>query len=663
MGDGEAKIARMTDVDVGLPDFSAMTPEEVTRACEDAIAACDAGVDAIVATTDGERTFANTLGALEAATDGVGQASGRYAFMAYVADNGDVRDAARASEERIDKYFVDLSFREDLFAAINAYAGRGEALEGEEARLLEYELRDYRRNGFELPEGERAQVRALSDELVSLGVEFQKNISEWDDGILVTREDLSDLPDAFIDSLRREEVEGETRYRVSLDYPELFPFMGKARSSELRRELFSKEQVKGGDANVAVLERALAARQEMAALLGYDSWASYAHEVCMSKERDRVTAFLADLRERVSVKAEADLALMAEVKGGPVDIWDWRYCHDQLLQTRYAVDDFEVAQYFPLDACLKGLFAVCQRLLGVRFEARPDAPVWHEDVQAFDVYEADGDEAFARFYMDLFPRPNTFGHAAAFTLRSGRRLPDGSYQKPVSAIVANFTKPSADAPSLLRHSEVETLFHEFGHILHQTLTRATYSRFSGTRTERDFVEAPSQMLEHWVWDREVLASFTRHHETGEPLPDSLLDSMLAAKTLSSGITTLRQLYFSHLDQAYHAPGFQGDSTAATEELHEITSFPYTPGTHFQSGWGHLFGYDARYYGYLWSHVFGDDMFTRFEGAGLLNAGLGAEYRRTVLERGGTVDGDQLVRDFLGREPNSDAFLRGLGLEV
>ncbi len=653
----------MTDVDAGLPDFSAMTPEQVTRACEDAIAACDAGVDAIVATPDGERTFANTLGALEAATDGVGQASGQYAFMAYVASDDALREAGRAAEERIDKYLVGLSFREDLYAAIKAYAARGEAPGEEEARLLEFELRDYRRNGFELPEAERARVRELSDELVSLGVEFQKNIAEWDDGIVVAREDLAGLPDAFIDSLGTEEVEGETRYRVSLDYPEFFPFMGKARSSELRRALFAKEQVKGGDANVAVLERALAARREAADLLGYDSWASYAHEVCMSKERERVRDFLADLRERLAAKVGADVALMAEVNGGPVNIWDWRYCHDQLLQTRYAVDDFEVAQYFPLDACLEGLFDVCQRLLGVRFEARPDAPVWHEDVQAFDVYEADGDEAFARFYMDLFPRPNTFGHAAAFTLRGGRRLADGSYQKPVSAIVANFTKPSADAPSLLRHSEVETLFHEFGHILHQTLTRTEYGRFSGTRTERDFVEAPSQMLEHWVWDREVLGSFTRHYETGEPLPDSLLDSMLAAKTLSSGIMTVRQLYFAHLDQAYHAPGFDGDTTAATEALHEITSFPYTPGTHFQSGWGHLFGYDARYYGYLWSHVFGDDMFTRFEAAGLLDPELGAEYRRTVLERGGSVDGDQLVRDFLGREPNSDAFLRGLGLEV
>ena len=653
----------MTDVDAGLPDFSAMTPGQVTEACEDAIAACDAAVDAIVATPDGEHTFANTLGALEAATDGVSQASGQYAFMAYVATDAELREAGRAAEERIDKYLIDLSFREDLYAAIKAYAGRGEALGAEEQRLLNFELRDYRRNGFELGEAERARVRELSDELVSLGVEFQKNINEWDDGILISREEMAGLPDPFIDSLRTEGGNGETRYRVSLDYPEFFPFMGKAQSSELRRALFAKEQVKGGDANVAVLEQALRARREMAALLGYDSWAAYAHEVCMSKERGRVASFLADLRERLTVKAEADVALMTEVNGGPVNIWDWRYCHDQLLQTRFAVDDFEVAQYFPLDACLDGLFAVCQDLLGVRFEARPDAPVWHEDVQAFDVYEADGDEAFARFYMDLFPRPNTYGHAAAFTLRGGRRLADGSYQKPVSAIVANFTKPSAETPSLLRHSEVETLFHEFGHILHQTLTRATYARFSGTRTERDFVEAPSQMLEHWVWDREVLASFTRHYETGESLPDSLLDAMLAAKTLSSGVMMVRQLYFAHLDQAYHAPGFEGDSTAATRELHEITTFPYTPETHFQSGWGHLFGYDARYYGYLWSHVFGDDMFTRFEDAGLLNPELGAEYRRTVLERGGSVDGDQLVRDFLGREPNSDAFLRGLGLEV
>ena len=285
--------------------------------------------------------------------------------------------------------------------------------------------------------------------------------------------------------------------------------------------------------------------------------------------------------------------------------------------------------------------------------------VWHPDVQSFDVYEAAGAEPFARFHMDLFPRPNKYGHAAAFTLRRGRRLPDDTYQRPVSAIVANFTKPAADQPSLLRHSEVVTLWHEFGHILHQTLTRAERSRFSGTATERDFVEAPSQMLEHWCWEPAILQRFARHYETSEPIPADLVERLIAAKNLDSGVIFLRQMYFATLDFAYHSPGFGGDSTAVAAALHPITGFPFPPGTHFQSGFGHLFGYDAGYYGYLWSHVFGDDMYTRFEA----EPGTGAHYRHTILERGGSIDGDQLVRDFLGREPNSDAFLRGLGLDA
>jgi Zn-dependent oligopeptidase len=303
-------------------------------------------------------------------------------------------------------------------------------------------------------------------------------------------------------------------------------------------------------------------------------------------------------------------------------------------------------------------------MLGVRYEAAPQAPRWHEDVQAFDVYEAEGGgEPFARFYMDLFPRPNKYGHAAAFTLRRGRMLRDGSYVRPVSAIVANFTKPGGSQPSLLRHTEVVTFFHEFGHILHQTLTRAHRARFSGTATERDFVEAPSQMLEHWVWEPEILRSFSRHYETGAPLPDALLEGLIAAKNLNSGIMTLRQMFFATLDFTLHSPGFDGDTTKAVADLHGITGYPYLPGTHFQSGFGHLFGYDAGYYGYLWSHVFGDDMYTRFEEHGALDAATGARYRHVILERGGAVDGDELVRDFLGREPNNAAFLRGLGLEA
>src|SRR5262249_18074612 len=212
------------------------------------------------------------------------------------------------------------------------------------------------------------------------------------------------------------------------------------------------------------------------------------------------------------------------------------------------------------------------------------------------------------------------------------------------------------------HTEVVTFFHEFGHILHQTLTRARYLEFSGSSTERDFVEAPSQMLEHWVWDSDVLSRFARHHETGAALPADLLDAMIKAKNVSSGIAALRQLFFSRLDFAFHSPGFGGDTTKKLAELYPVCGFPYPEGTYFQAGWGHLFGYDAGYYGYLWSRVFGDDMFTRFEQAGPLDPSTGRAYRDIILARGGSEDGDVLVREVLGREPNTDAFLRQLRLE-
>jgi thimet oligopeptidase len=651
-------------------DFSTLTPDQLAHACEAAMRACDEGIAAIIAEPAGERTFDNTLVALEAAVDHVQQAGGQYAFMAYVAEDQALREAAHEWEQRLDKYAVELAFREDLYEAVRAFAETPEAsaLTGEPRRLLDFTMRDYRRNGFELPKEQRERVQALMNRLVELGTEFRKAIDEWDDGVIADREQLAGMPDRWIDALQTVEQGGRTRYRISLDYPEILPFMDNGESEELRRELFLKNQNKGGEGNIALLEEAIRVRGEIASLLGYPSWAAYVTEKRMAKDPLNVERFLLDLQAKLETKARIDMARLSDAKraktgDGDVRIWDWWYYTNLLLKTEYAVDDFEVAQYFPLERCIEGLFLVTQELLGIRYERAKGAPVWHPDVQAFDIYEADASAPFARFYMDLYPRPNKFKHAAAFPLRSGRRLPDGSYQQPASAIVANFTKPSAAAPSLLRHSEVVTFFHEFGHILHQTLTKARFLEFAGSSTERDFVEAPSQMLEHWVWDRDILRRFARHHESGEPLPDALLDAMVRAKHLSSGIANLRQMFFARLDLRLHSPGFDGDSTRAVRELYPVTGFPYPEGTHFQAGFGHLFGYDAGYYGYLWSRVFGDDMFTRFEHAGVLDGATGMDYRRTILERGGAVDGDQLVRDFLGREPNSDAFLRDLGLEV
>jgi len=650
-------------------EFQSLTPERIAEACGEAMRWCDEGVAAIVAVPAGQRSFANTFVALETAMDAVGQASGAYAFMAYVAEDDALRETAREWDERLSKYAVELGFREDLYNAVKEYAAAAEAaaLSGEEARLLERTLRDYRRNGFDLAKEQRERVQALMNRLVELGTEFRKAIDTWDDGIVARRDQLAGMPDRWIDGLKTVEVDGQTKYRVSLDYPEINPFLDNADSASLRRELFLKNQNKGGEGNIAVLEEALRVRAEIAAQLGYASWMQYVVEKRMAKRPENVDRFLAELDPKLRAKANADLEILSRAKRAHmgddgIDIWDWRYYTNRLLKTEYAVDDFEIANYFPLEAVLNGIFEIAQRLLGVRFEAAADAPTWHADVVAYDIHDAGRTEPFARFYMDLYPRPNKFNHAAAFTLRSGRRLPNGGYQQPISAIVANFTKPTADAPSLLRHKEVETFFHEFGHILHQTLTKARYLEFSGSSTERDFVEAPSQMLEHWMWDRETLRRFARHHETGAPLPDELLDAMIQAKNVSSGIKELRQMFFARLDYTLHSPGFDGDSTAAVERLYPITGFPYPVGTHMQAGFGHLFGYDAGYYGYLWSRVFGDDMFTRFEDSGLLDEATGLDYRRKILERGGSVDGDALVRDFLGREPNQERFLREIGLE-
>lgn len=654
-------------------EYSAVTADAIRTEGAAAIVEVDAAIDMLVAVPDTDRTLANTLEALDAAHDALAQTSGRYAFLAQVAPEKDVRDAALAFQQELDAFATALGFREDVYRAVRAFADSPAAadLDPDASRLLEFTLRDFRRNGFDLEAEPRARVEELKQKLVDLGVRFRRNIDEADDALLLTRDQLSGLPDAYIEGLRTEETPEGTRYRVSLDYPEMYPFFEAADDGSLRRQLFLLNHNKAADSNLPLLDEALPARDEAARLLGYGSWADYILEIRMAAKPAAALDFLEDLERRVRVKADRDIEQLTEAKrahladpDATLEIWDWRYYQQRLLREEHDVDQFAIAEYFPLEATLNGMLDVYARLVGVRFVPIEDTGAWHPDVRLYAIEDAESGEHISHAYMDLHPRPDKYGHAAAFTLRPGRALEGGSYQSPVSAIVANFTRPTASSPSLLRHSEVQTLFHEFGHILHQTLTRARYARFSGTSVERDFVEAPSQMLEHWIWDPDVLAGFARHVETDEPLPPELLERMTASKNVASGLHWLRQIYFARLDLAYHGPsdteGESKDSDAIAEELHPITGFPFPEDTHFQAGFGHLFGYDAGYYGYLWSKVFGDDMFERFEEDGLA---AGADYRRIILEQGGARDAAQLVRDFLGREPRNDAFLRDIGLEA
>ena len=320
-------------------------------------------------------------------------------------------------------------------------------------------------------------------------------------------------------------------------------------------------------------------------------------------------------------------------------------------------------EYFPLQQVIDGMLDLTGEVFGLKYR-KVDRPAWHPDVMAYAIDDAATGEEIAHFFMDLFPREGKFSHAAAWPLIPGRRQPDGAYQMPLAAIVANFTKPGSDRPSLLQHAEVETFFHEFGHILHQTLTRAELTKFSGTSTEGDFVEAPSQIMENWTWEPTVLARFARHYQTGEPIPTELVNQLTAAKNLDIALLTLRQSQFGLLDMWLHDEAPDKDLDDIHVRSTEVSLLPVHEGTFYPASFGHLLsGYDAGYYGYLWSEVYGDDMWSRFDTEGVTSPEVGAAYRREVLERGGSRDGIEHLRAFLGRDPNNDAFLKKLGIKT
>jgi thimet oligopeptidase len=646
--------------------YTEITPEEIAGRTDSIIEEARGILDEAVAGKE-TRTFTNTLMPLDRIGDLLAHAFARYAFMGYVHPDAKVRKAGNDAQEKLNTFGVEMIFRDDLNTAVNEYAETDEAaaLEGERARFLEFLLRDLRRAGHELDPEVRSEVKEKTQRLVELGVRFQNNIDEWSDHILVTHDELDGLPRSFAESLETDEETG--KMKVTLDYPHLLPFTENAKRRDLREELSRKFNTQAVEVNRPIIEEAIQIRDEIAQAFGLPSWAHYQLEERMAKTPEAISEFYASLLPPLTVQGMADVGemaalLKAEAGDDTVQVWDWRYFDTQQRKTDYGVDPFEVAAYFPLDSVLSGMFDLVQETFGLTFHEEDASEAWHPDVRLFSIADAASGEQLAHFYLDLFPREGKFGHAAEFPLILSRRLEDGSYQNPVCAMVANFTKPTKSAPSLLQHSEVETLFHEFGHVLHQNLGRTELTRFSGTNVERDFVEAPSQIMQHWVWRAEVLKKFARHHETGEPIPDALVDKLVEARQLNIAVHQLRQLQFGWLDQEIHKPGPSKDLVRALKDAADISLLPHPEGTFSLASFGHLMGgYDAAYYGYMWSEVFGDDMFSVFEEGGATNPEVGMAYRREVLERGGSVDAEEILRKFLGREPDNKAFLNKLGI--
>jgi oligopeptidase A len=641
-------------------DLSIATASSIETATEAAIAMAEALVEAAVSSR--ETTFGSRILPLDTALGIIQDANGYGPFLSNFHPEADVRNAGNDADQRLSTWLSDLMARRDVFDAVRAVDP--ETLEGLARRSHDEWMRDLRRAGHELSDEDRARVQELRQRLIALQVSFSRNIAEYRDHLTVPRHELSGLPDGYISSLSPSDTEGSVD--VTLDYPAYIPFMEQVPNRDLRRQLQFKYLNRAVDENRPLLEEAIGVRFEIAELLGYRDWAAYAMEVKMA-DPESVEALYTSVIPGLTAlgveeKASLEAILQEDHPGATFQAWDRQYYHNVQRRRDYGIDQNEVAEYFPLDAVIAGMLEITGEVLGITYSRIEDHPAWHEDVLTYRIDDTATGDQVAMFYLDLHPRDGKFTHAACWDVVNRRRGSDGSLRLPVAAVAANFTKPTATTPSLLKHDEAVTLWHEFGHVLHACLTEVDMQRFAGFDTEWDFVEAPSQIMENWMWHPEILHRFARHHETGEPIPTEMVEGLIAARDQNVGLLTLRQVFLGRFDLAMHTSGPSPDLDRLQREANEYTLIPLHPDTFMAASFGHMMGgYDAGYYGYLWSMVYGDDMFSVFEHEGILSPEVGRRYRAEVLAMGSSRDAWDHLEAFLGREPNADAFLAKLGI--
>lgn len=622
---------------------------------------------ALIAIPQAERTFENTIMGYERAFDNYGNALGMSGFLSYVSTDKKFRDAANDLQMQISQYMVDVATRRDVYKAIREYTDTNPRLDPVQAKLVKEMLIGFKNSGMDLNDADLEKFKALNKEKAEYIIKFDKNIQEYKDPLAVTKEQLQGLGEDYIQKLSKTD---DGKYLVTLDYPDYVPFMQNADDEQARKELEFKFNRRGGQENVELLEKTLTLRREIARLLGYKNHAELRLEDRMAKNPKTVMAFLKDLQKKLKPlgkKEDKEMIAYKNSKTGKnsrtLYSWESGYWSNKFRKENLELDSEKIKEYFPSQVVIDGMLDLFGGVFGITFEP-VDIPVWHPDVKAFKIKDKASGELVAYFYMDLYPREGKYKHAACFGLVEGEEKQDGTYQIPFVAIVANLNKPSGDTPSLLKHSEVETLFHEFGHVLHNALTKAKYSAFSGTSVSWDFVEAPSQMLERWAWDPQVLKKISKHYKTGEALPDDLIKRMIAAKNFGAGGMYLRQDFFAQYDMSLHTADTTPDTTKLYFELtKKIRGLPLTKGTIPQASFGHIMGgYDAGYYGYLWSEVIAEDFFGEFKKNGIFNPETGLKFRREILEKGGTLDEEKMVENFLGRPADNKPFLKSIGLE-
>jgi len=650
-------------------DFGKVNADHLVQAADTVISHSKTELQKIYQIEYGDRTFDNTMLKLDDVYNDLDRIGSTIYLLAYTHPDSTIRNTALELNNKLEKYGNEISLDEDLYKAVKAYSLTEEAqsLKGYKAKFLKETVEDFERNGFVLSKEQREKLKEIKDEITEIGNTFSRNIASYEDYLVVSEAEIKGLSADYKKTRKQE----DGTYKIDLSYPSYFPFMKYCQSDDAKRKLYMKYNNRAADSNLEVLRELLEKRQQMAELLGYRSYSEWRLEDRMARNPENVWKFEDNLRESVNPKADLDYQELMDMKEGTsassgpsavIKPWESMYIQNLLLEEKYQLDEEKVKQYFSLDNVLEGLFRITQSIFSVTYKEVESPSVWHKDVRMFEVF--DGDKMIGRFYLDLYPRENKYKHAACFGMIKGKQT-HGGYQIPTASLVCNFPAPKEDKPSLLPHAQVETLFHEFGHVLHHMLTEAQLSAQSGTSVARDFVEAPSQIFENWAWNYESLKLFAKHWKTNEILPKELFDKMLAAKNVGSGLSTEGQIFYGVYDLTLHdkfnPDGGETTDDVAKELRSEITHFEFVPGTHFQAAFGHLNGYGSSYYGYLWSKVYAEDMFSVFAEKGILDKETGTRYRKIILARGSSEEPMDLVVEFLGRKPNNKAFMKSLGL--
>ena len=641
---------------VKQPDISKpakpLTPAEQFMArCRGDVVAARELLPAIVASTD-VRTVENTLRPLDGLFVRLANAMAIAGLYSEVHPDEGVREAARACEQEGSQLGSELALNRRLYDAVASVPTEG--LDDATRRFVQLKLRDFRIAGVDKDETTRSRLKQINDELTRLAQQFSKNISEDVRAIEVAPAALAGLPDDFIAS---HPTTPAGTIRITTDYPDYMPVMMYANDDAVRKELYVKFRSRGaGEAdrdNDRILREVLALRAETAMLLGFDNFADYVTQDKMIGSGKKAAAFIERITKLATKRAKRDYdELLKELKttdkkAARVQDWQKTWLENRVKINKYKVDSKEIRPYFPFEQTLRGLLDITSAIYDIQYVPVVDARPWHADVKVFDVMR--GGDKLGRVYLDMHPRENKYKHAAQFSLKDGVT----GVQLPEGVLVCNF----AQGDELMEHDDVVTMFHEFGHLMHHVLGgHHAWIRQTGVATEHDFVEAPSQMFEEWAWNHETLRRFARN-AAGTEIPKDLVDRMRKADAFGIGTQTVQQMFYAAISLGFHTVDpAKLDTAAEVKRLQaRYTPFAHVDGTSFHTSFGHLMGYSAVYYTYMWSLVIAKDLLTPFEKGGLMNTTTTYAYRDKILVQGGAKDAAVLVKDFLGRDYDFKAF--------